>query len=166
AARQGRQAQRVSTPELLCRFSSTSRAPVETGSLALSPNLVLRRLRGRLSLAGSQHGKGVERLDPRRDEKQKFARTLCRVCVLEQISDQRKIPEARHLPNVDRIGVDQNSSNDGGSSVRYQHLSLRGLSGDRRHTVNRPCKIRLAVGDVRLEQNRSGLRDLRSYAEV
>src|SRR4051794_18846595 len=123
------------------RLSITSRKLISSGS-------ALRSLSGRLSLAGGEDGNRVESFYPRRNEEQKFARTLCRLSVLEQSTDQWNIPEPRHLPDVDRIRIDQDSADDRCPSIGDQNLCLGGLCRYRRYSVHRSCKVRLAVRDT------------------
>src|SRR5439155_23390513 len=120
----------------------------ETWPVVNCPKSTLLRRRRRYFFARLQDRNRVQRLDPRRNKEEKFARRFDRIRVLEQRSDQRQAAQSRHLPYVNLVDIDENSSDYRRASVRYEHLRLRRLSGNRRHAVHYLRKIGLAVRNV------------------
>src|SRR5262249_7622759 len=114
----------------------------------------------------SKHADRIQRLHPWGDEEQQLRGALYRVCVLKQLSDNRQVAQTRALSNIKSVLIDQDSTDHGGPTIRYQHLRCRRLRSNRRNSIDRTRKIRLLVGDVYLQQNRACLGDLRCNAQI
>ena len=79
---------------------------------------------------------GIRGLNPRRDEKQQFGRALDRLRAFEQITDQRNAPEPRHLKNVKRILIEQDTAKHRSSAIWNENVGLCSLRRNGRDTVN------------------------------
>src|SRR5262245_43186856 len=92
-----------------------------------SPAVSLLRLSRCVLCAWSQNADRVQRLDPRRNEETQFRSTLRRFRLLKQVTDNRYAAQARHLVDIDRVRIDEDSANHSRSSIRNEDLRRGGL---------------------------------------
>src|SRR5207249_3309821 len=115
---------------------------------------------------GCSDGNRIRALNPRRNEENQLGRTFDRALVPEQISDKRQTSKSRHLPNIDRVVVDEDSANHSRAAIRYQTFRAGSLRAHRWNTVHRASKVRLAVFNLYSEQDGAGFGDLRRHRQL